>query len=152
MTTAQENHFHAERAKLQRLSTHWQDKLNYGDPAVGWEGDRALALYHEPLTAEMVVYYELPNQKPVLVAKVDVEGFDIHRLCTVLRNADGRRHSTKDVIARVDAQNDKVDKENEYTQEQSMGKAKEKLQWALAKDSGRSIAPLHVTKNPAKLQ
>ena len=151
MTTAQENQFHARQARLSQSAQHWQNKLAYGDPSVHWEGDRALVLYHEVLTDEMVVQYELPNMKPQLVFKVPAEGFDIHRICSMLRDADGRRHSTEDQIAKVDAHNAKVEAEDQYRKDQSSEAAKEKMLWALRKDTGASIAPLHVTRNPARL-
>jgi len=151
MTTASENHFHAQRAKLQQSAEHWQNKLAYGDPSTSWEGDRALVLYHEPLTDEMVVYYELPNMKPQIVFKVPAEGFDIHKITAMLRDADGRRHSAQDQIAKVDAHNAKVEAEADYVKAQSLESAKEKMHWALRKDMGQSIAPLHVTRNPARV-
>lgn len=148
MTDAQDV-FHSRRAQLTQAAEHWQRKLAYGD-SNGWEGDRALVLYHAPLTDEIEVWYELPNTKPVLVFKVPAEGFDIHRVTSMLRDADHRRRSNEEIIADADAHNDAVIAETEAVKAETMAAANEKLGWAIRKDTGQHISPLHVTSNPVR--
>ena len=136
--------FLKRRAQLEHMGEHWQKYLAYGDPGVGWEGDRALALYWAKLTDEMEVWYELPNQKPVLIFKVDVDGFDIHRICAMLRDADHRRRDAGDIIKEVDDHNDKVMDEAEKAKKEVLDEAHDKLHWALRKDTGNHVAPITV--------
>jgi uncharacterized protein involved in tellurium resistance len=105
-------------------------------------------LYFEPLTDEAVIQHELPNQKPVLVFKVPAEGFDIHRVTSLLRDADHRRRTPAEITAEVDAHNAKVEAEDQYQKDQAHEAVKEKLGWAIRKDTGNHISPLHITKNP----
>ena len=151
MTTAQENAFHARQARLRTAGQHWQEKLAYGDPATSWEGDRALVMYHEVLTDEILVRYELPDKEPKLVFKVPAEGFDIHKVTALLRDADHRRQTPQDVIDRVDKHNALLTAEHDRVKKEKMDAAAEKFHWALRKDTGNHIAPLTVPRKPGVL-
>lgn len=142
--------FHARQAKLQSAAPHWQEKLAYGDEHIGWAGDRALALYFDKFTDEMVIQYELPDKKPVLVFKVPVEGFDIDRVCAMLRDADHRRRTVREIEDSVDSHNAKILAAEDQHKADSLEAAHEKLRWAVRKDTGNHIAPLQVSRNPTR--
>lgn len=151
MTTALQDHFHARRAHLERMSDHWQQRLAYGDPDVGWDGDRSLVLYIHRLTDTVEVWYEVLDQKPVLVFKMPLEDWDIKKACARLAKADARKRTAFDVIAEVDKHNEKVQAEIDYQKEQALESATEKMLWAVRKDDGHHIAPLHVARKPGSL-
>lgn len=131
MTTAHDM-FMARRAQLQKASEHWQKSLAYGRG--DWEGDRALVLYHRPLTDKMEVWYELPNRKPEMVFTIDVADFDIDKLCAALHRADNRRKSVSEKMAEADAHNAKVQAENERVAAEAKAEFNEKLEWAWKRD------------------
>ena len=143
--------FHLQRAKLASVAPHWAQAIQEGDPLIGWLGDRFLQLSHDVITDEIVIEHVLPDRKPVLVFRVPAVGFDIKRVCTLLRDADHRMRSRAEIADEVDKHNAKIMTEQQYRADQRMEAAKEKMRWALRKDTGNHIAPILVTKNPVRV-
>lgn len=151
MTTHHENIYHQRQAQLARLGEHWQKALWDGDPDVGWDGDRFLVIYHHVLTDDILIKHELPDGEPVLVMRVPMAEFDIKLACRRLAQADNRKRSVASVFDEVDAHNARLVAEDDKRKQELLDAATEKLHWALRKDTGQHIAPLHVTKNPARI-
>jgi hypothetical protein len=141
MSDQAHNVFMERRAQLQAAGEHWQRALAYGHG--NWQGDRALVLYHKPLTDTMEVWYELPNQKPQLViADVPASEFDINKMCDALVKADNRRVSVEGKLAEVDAHNDAIQAEQARVAEEHKEEFTDKLHHAIRKDTGNHIAPV----------
>lgn len=151
MTTHAENLYHQRQSELSRLGEHWQKVLWEGDPDVGWDGDRYLVIYHHVLTDDILVKHEVPNKEPVLVFRVPLADWDIKLACRRLARADNRKRSVNEIIDEVDANNARFAAEEEKRKQELLDAAGEKLRWAIRKDTGQHVAPLHVSKNPARI-
>ncbi len=134
------------RLQLQQAADEWQKKIAYGYGA--WRGDRALMLYVHQLTDEIEIWYELPNEKPVLVMKRPAEGFKIEMACEALRRADHRDHSAEEIEARVDADNAAAFAEQERDQQAQTDELIDRTWHAMRKDQGHHIKPIVVTSKP----
>jgi len=131
------------RAELQRAGEDYQRDLAYGRG--DWQGDRALVLYHRPLTDEMEVWYELPNVKPVLVLKEAVADFDIAKLCGALAYADNRNVSVEQKMANADAKNDAIKADQARQTEDQKDEFTDRMFHAVRRDTGNHISPLTVS-------
>lgn len=149
MTDVARDKFLARRAELQRAGESYQDALAYGKG--DWVGDRNLVLYYRPLTDEMEVWYELPNQKPELVLKEDVAVFDISKLCSALAYADNRNVSVEQKVADVDEHNAKVQAALDAATQDKKDAFKERLRHGIRLDTGNHVRPMTVSTKPESL-
>lgn len=147
MTNLAALQFAARRARLSQVAPGWADKIQNGDPTIGWPGDRALVLYHNKVEDKMEIWHELPDRKPVLVMKVTAETFDINRACAALRDASHDRQSVDDIIARVDKHNEGVEMARAKELAAQREALKERAEWAISVDTGRHVRPMTVTRS-----
>lgn len=133
-------------ARLQQLGEHWHEKLWNGSGP--WAGDRFLNIYHHPLKDEIEVRYEVPNAKPEMVMQIALADFDIDKLCTALAKADNRQVSVADKLTEIHAHNDGLEVERAKATAERDEEFKQKMLWAVRKDTGSHIAPLSVPHAP----
>jgi hypothetical protein len=109
------------------------DKLHYGDPTIGWEGDERLALYREDGDRWLLMRLEHDGEyRPVCRSR---PGLPLdERLIMHLVAHDARRGVNP--ADKADAANAAVTKELDYQSTQKVHSAAEKLQWALRRDLG----------------
>ena len=128
------------KAQLATLGEHWHQKLWYGSGP--WDGDQFLNLYHHVLTDQIELWYEVPNQKPELVAKIPLDDFDIDKLCTSLATADNRKKSVTEKIDEIDAHNEALQAEQAKVAAEQREAFEDRMRWAVRKDSGNHVSPI----------
>jgi len=110
------------------------DRLQLGDPALGWEGDPRLALFREDGRWVLQrlehddVYRIVCRSKPGL--KLDGS------LILHLMAHDMKKKTAEQVLAEIDSHNDAIEKANTQTSEAKMAEMLGKAYWALGKDVG----------------
>lgn len=134
--------YHAHRARLAQAGEHWQKQLAYGSEHVGWSGDRALVMYHEPILDNIEIWHELPGRKATIVMRVPSAEFEINKALATLRDADNRRTSMDEKIAASDAHNQGILDAQAAKAAEMNEEVKEKMRWAIRKDTGQHIAPI----------
>lgn len=108
------------------------DKLHFGDPTIGWEGDERLALYREGQSWLLMRLEHDGEYRPICKSRPGL-ALD-ERL--IMRLVEHDSHRGANPIDKVDAVNAAVDKERDYQGTQKVHSAAEKLQWALRRDLG----------------
>ena len=134
--------YHAHTAKLQTMGEHWHHKLWYGSGQ--WTGDRYINIYHHPLKDEIEVRYELPDKKPELIMQIALADFDIDKLCAALHKADNKTSTPAEKLARVDAENAKIDKVAKDAADEKQEALMDRMYWAARVDTGHHIKPMTI--------
>lgn len=108
------------------------DKLHFGDPTLGWEGDERLALYREGPRWLLMRLEHDGEYRTVCWSRPGLELDE--RLIMHLVAHDARRGANP--ADQVDRANATATKELEYQATEKVHSAAEKLQWALRRDLG----------------
>ena len=120
------------------VSSDFIDKLQNGDPTIGWEGDPNL--WVESVDNTGVRYFELWGWKldgsgKYRVCESDPDTPFDERLLVKLCEIDGKRNPNRDIHAEVVAHNDKLDADQQATQDEWVAEEiAPRLRRALQKD------------------
>lgn len=138
---------HAQQlAHLEVMGEDWQRRLALGDATLGWKGDRSLVMYVHPLTDSIIIKQESADTQPVMIMKIAREDFDINLAIKALVQADPRRRSADEVFDEVDAHNAALRERLRVPAQEQTAEGINRLAWALARDTGGSVAPQLITK------
>lgn len=108
------------------------DKLHFGDPTLGWEGDPRLALYRE---GPRWLIQRLEHDGEYRIVCWSRPGLELdERLLMHLMAHDARRGANP--MEKVNKANEAVQKAKDSASTERVHSAAEKLQWALRKDLG----------------
>jgi len=107
----------AERVASTAVGEHLQRKIKYGDPDTGWEGDPFLTLCY------IDGYWEIWDghlSPPDLVARKKADGSEINTraLTEGLRNSSLKRNSMREIQARIEEHNEKLEAAAEKARQQ----------------------------------
>lgn len=138
---------HAQQlAHVEMMGEDWQKRLALGDATLGWRGDRSLVMYVHPITDSIIIKQESADTDPQLIMKIPREDFDINLAIQALVQADLRNQSAEDVFDRVDAHNEALRERLLVPAKEQTAEGINRLAWALARDTGGSVAPQLITK------
>lgn len=118
----------------------------FGLPTVGWQGDGRLAVYSVPRQNKFIVVRlerdgeyrrvrDMPTARPLSPQAVG-------ELCRWLVERDPKRGF--DVLAHIEANNARVDRENQQREDDERAQVADKLAWALKKDLGAHLGGSHL--------
>ena len=122
------------------LGEHYQDKIRYGDPSIGWDGDPWLTLAYNKLENRYEIWVEDPGRDPVCVMQTkpfhELDGApSITELCIKLRDHDLRKISVDVILKRIDEHNAAREAEVAAHHEQTQMAAMEKVYWDVGKQT-----------------
>ena len=126
---------------ISALGEHMQEKIRYGDPALGWDGDPWLTLAHNKLEDRLQIWVEDPGRPAVLVMQTPpLYEMDhppsVEELCIKLRDHDLRKISVEKIMERVDAANEANRKRIADEHQDTQAAALEKVYWHVGKEIG----------------
>lgn len=111
---------------------HLLDRLQNGDPALGWEGDPRFVLAWNRVDRRWELWRREHDEEYRLFARSKVDHpFPVNIIQEIMAHDVRRGFDPK---AYVDAHNAAVDAEKAYQASQRRGPSLEKLAWALRKD------------------
>jgi hypothetical protein len=118
---------------------HIQQRIHYGIPEIGWDGDPWLSLYYNKLQDAYEVWDE--KDEPVLIARRPAETMGrieeaVVQLCVGLRDHDFRKFSAEQIAKRVSDHNDRIRAEESRRLAERREAASDRLAHALRKDLG----------------
>lgn len=110
-------------------------RLHFGDASIGWNGDPALAVYHNGDRLEIVRWCEDGEPRVIMRSKPGHKTLDTSAL-VFLAAHDSQRRGGFDVRAELDAHNDRIRADRQRELDARFEEAADKLHHALRKDIG----------------
>ena len=120
------------------MGKHLQHKLRYGDPTLGWEGDRSLVLVHNQLEDRYEIWKEVGPDKHTLVGKAKSKGpVNPQQMIIELMEHDSQRRSSEEILKAVDDHNERIYAEEERKGVERMVEARDKASFYLERHAGQ---------------
>lgn len=111
------------------------DRLHHGDASISWNGDPALAVYHNQDRLEIVRWCEDGEPRVVMRSKPGHKSLDTAAL-VFLAEHDSQRRGGYDVRADIDATRARIDGDRQAELDAKFDEAADKLHYALRRDIG----------------
>jgi len=122
------------------VGEHLQEKIRYGYPEIGWDGDPWLTLAYNKLEDRYEIWYTQPGYEPVAVMRSKPFGKgrppSVEELCEHLRNHDLRKIAADKILSRVDDHNAAVQKALQDRYHDQQAAALEKVYWHVGREIG----------------
>lgn len=123
------------------MGEHIQQRVQYGIPEIGWDGDPWVSLYYNKLEDTWEVWDDYDPDHPVLIARRPAATLGrvedaVVQLCIGLRDHDFRKYSAAQIAERTIQHNERLRAEQERQKEERRLAASDRLAHALRKDLG----------------
>jgi|TARA_Y100000296_G_C5164820_1_gene253958 hypothetical protein len=110
-------------------------KMRFGDPTIGWEGDPLLQLYLNEENEWEVRRAEGKRGSTLVAKSKPGVPFD-ERFILYLMEHDQKRRTHEEIVTALDAHNDKIEKDEADAAAEKLTEAKDRVMHAAIKDIG----------------
>lgn len=112
------------------------DRLQNGDPSIGWEGDPRLALYRTEDHRWELWRLEESGQMVMVCRSKPGLGLDARLILQLMRHDARRGNDALKVLQSIVDHNDRLEERREAEAVDALMGAREKVDWSLLKDLG----------------
>jgi len=112
------------------------DRLHYGDPTLGWEGDERLALYRTEDHRWLLVRFEEDGSESIVCRSGPDTPLDRSLIIRLIQHDARRGQDGEAVLARVLDHNDRLEEERTQTLVDDLVGARERVDWEIGKELG----------------